>query len=44
MSTYGSLLNGGEHASGLHNILGTSITPFDVSGVPPVKAQKCQRC
>lgn len=34
-NTYGSLLDGGEHASGLNHILGTSLTPFNVSGVPP---------
>jgi hypothetical protein len=28
-----SLLHGGEDASRLHNILSTSITPFDVSGI-----------
>ena len=27
------LLHGGEDASRLHNILRTSITPFDVSGI-----------
>uniref|UniRef100_A0A8C0SQM4 Uncharacterized protein n=1 Tax=Canis lupus familiaris TaxID=9615 RepID=A0A8C0SQM4_CANLF len=28
-----SLLHGGEDPSGLHNILSTSITPFDVGGI-----------
>lgn len=28
-----SLLHGGEDPSGLHNILSTSITPFDIGGV-----------
>lgn len=34
-NTYGGLLNGGKHTSGLNHILGTSLTPFNVSGVPP---------
>lgn len=34
-NTYGGLLDGGEHTSGLNHILGTSLTPFNVSGVPP---------
>ena len=28
-----SLLHGGEDTSGLHNILSTSITPFDAGGI-----------
>lgn len=36
-NTYRGLLNGGEYTSGLNHILGTSITPFDVGGVPPAK-------
>jgi len=28
-----SFLHGGEDPSGLHNILSTSITPFDVGGI-----------
>uniref|UniRef100_A0A673UB10 Uncharacterized protein n=1 Tax=Suricata suricatta TaxID=37032 RepID=A0A673UB10_SURSU len=44
-----SLLHGGEDPSGLHNILSTSITPFDVGGIslledggedPPVDSTK----
>lgn len=34
-NTYGGLLDGGEHTSGLNHILGTSLTPFNVSRVPP---------
>lgn len=34
-NTYGRLLDGGEHTSGLNHILGTSLTPFNVSRVPP---------
>lgn len=41
MDTYRGLLNGGEHTSGLHNIIGTSVTPFDVSRVSPVKEEEC---
>ena len=32
-----SLLHGGEHTSGLHNIFSTSITPFDVGGILPLE-------
>lgn len=38
-NTYGGLLDGGEHTSGLNHILGTSLTPFNVSGVPPESRQ-----
>jgi hypothetical protein len=31
------LLQGGEDASRLHNILSTSITPFDVSKILPLE-------
>lgn len=34
-STYGGLLNCCKHTSGLHHILCTSLTPFNIGGVPP---------
>ena len=37
--TYGCLLDGGEHAGGLHHVLGTSIAPLDVGWVPPGSTQ-----
>ena len=33
--TYWGLLNGGEDTSGFHNVVCTSLAPFDVGGVPP---------
>lgn len=35
MFTYRGLLSGGKDTSGFHNILSTSITPLNVSWVPP---------
>ena len=32
-----SLLHGGEDTSRLHNVLSTSITPFDFGGISPWK-------
>lgn len=33
--THRRLLDGGEHAGGLHHVVDASIAPFDVGGVPP---------
>jgi hypothetical protein len=41
---YPSLLHGSEDSSGFHDVLSTSITPFDVGGISPMRGtEKCSR-